>query len=374
MASRSSVRPARQLRELLREQQEPFLLDVYLLEKNYPRKCSDSEANGNDCLKSERLTGYRSRNRKEKALHKCSAVLRSVLGRFGHGARGERPESRGNCSVDGTFGNSSCSSGVPSETRLREENRVSIASCKTGSGSASEGEDMEDCGTSPTSFTRISAGLRRLELHSFKAQTRNQWRCNQDCKQRSPVSVFEVPTSDHGSPASSHNDSNPTSPLSSSQLEYLVEKIAQKMSLRINSEDQDLPGFPSSSSSSSSSQTITTKMVLKQTKKLLLDCIREAQQNYTKKTRWSTTPHAHTSIPNLENFVCEQILSWADYAATNGKHLARAYSFNSTSEWLQSEPQIREIGIAISDAIFVQTIDEAVTDMYMYANPSHLSA
>ncbi|XP_068656703.1 uncharacterized protein [Aristolochia californica] len=363
MASACSRDPLRQLRELLLEQQEPFLLDVYLLEKSHSRKNSDSEADRNNCLKSETLSCNRLRNKKEKALRKCSAVLRSVLSKFGQGKRGVRSDSGGKYSVDGRLRNSSCVSDRRSETRFQDEDRVSSANSKTLFGSRSEG-DMEECPNSPTAFIRISAGhtLRCLKLRSSNSPARNQWRSMQDCKQRSPVSVLEEVPSDDGSPEKT-GDSSPTageeqegSPVSASQLEYLVQIIADKMGLQI-SEDEELHGF------FSSSQTMTTKRLLQQRKKLLLDCVREAQQmSYMRKTRWNS--HANIAPEMLEKIICDLIRSWAN-TAPNSKQLARADSLNSSAEWLQTEPHIKEIGIEIADAIFEQTIDEAVTDMYI---------
>ncbi|XP_068655292.1 uncharacterized protein [Aristolochia californica] len=360
MASGYSRGPLRQFRELLQEQQDPFLLDVYLLEKRHSRKSSDSESDINNCLKSKRLNSNRLRNRKEKALRKCYAVLRSVLSKFGDGSGGRRPESGRKYSVEGRCSNSSCASGVRRETAFQDEDRIPSANSKSLFLSCSEG-DMEECLTGPTAFIRISAGHRIgcLKLHSSKAQARNQWRSMLHCKQRSPVSVLEVPSDDE--PASSHSEEQEGSLLSATQLEYLVQKIADKIGLQI-SEDQELPGF-------SSSQTMTTKRLLQQTKKLLLDYIREAQQIYMKKTRLNS--HAYTAAEMLEKIICDQIRSWTN-AAPNSKQLARADYFNSSAEWLQPESYIKEIGIKIADAIFEQTIDEAVTDMY--TSPSQLAA
>ncbi|KAJ6337734.1 hypothetical protein OIU76_007421 [Salix suchowensis] len=45
----TETKPVKQLRELLQEQQEPFILNIYLLERGYSRKSSNSESSSRFC-------------------------------------------------------------------------------------------------------------------------------------------------------------------------------------------------------------------------------------------------------------------------------------------------------------------------------------
>lgn len=59
---------AKQLRELLQEKQEPFMLDLYLLEKGYPRKRFNSKNVVQSC----------DLQRIQKGILPCSQVLKDV--------------------------------------------------------------------------------------------------------------------------------------------------------------------------------------------------------------------------------------------------------------------------------------------------------
>ena len=79
----TETKPVKQLRELLQEQQEPFILNIYLLERGYSRKSSNSESISRFChLNSGKsLKRYVSGclNTSKRVNPQGSKVLRAVL-------------------------------------------------------------------------------------------------------------------------------------------------------------------------------------------------------------------------------------------------------------------------------------------------------
>ncbi|KAJ6335309.1 hypothetical protein OIU78_012025 [Salix suchowensis] len=79
----TETKPVKQLRELLQEQQEPFILNIYLLERGYSRKSSNSESSSRFCHVNFRksLKRYVSLrlNTSKRVNPQGSKVLRAVL-------------------------------------------------------------------------------------------------------------------------------------------------------------------------------------------------------------------------------------------------------------------------------------------------------
>jgi len=79
----TETKPVKQLRELLQEQQEPFILNIYLLERGYSRKSSDSESSSRFChvnsRKSQKRSVGRGLNISKRVNPQGSKVLRAVL-------------------------------------------------------------------------------------------------------------------------------------------------------------------------------------------------------------------------------------------------------------------------------------------------------
>lgn len=90
MAS-TPTKPAKQLRELLQEQQQPFVLEVYLFERGHLRK-SLSSSNSNSSKIFERSSSW-GPNKSKKGTLSFSKILRSVYNKLVSKNGGSRKES-----------------------------------------------------------------------------------------------------------------------------------------------------------------------------------------------------------------------------------------------------------------------------------------
>lgn len=111
---------ARRLRELLEEQQEPFVLDDYLLERGHSKKIRDSDTSKDGWLNSVL------KNRESSP--KRSKLMKSVLARvfFGKASGGSNYDRKA-CHVE-RFGDFGIGSDMGRETQVEELHQFSSAS------------------------------------------------------------------------------------------------------------------------------------------------------------------------------------------------------------------------------------------------------
>lgn len=161
MASLPKPAPVRRLSELLKEKQEPFLLDVYLLEKGYPKKSSHSENENRYHLgkSSKKLSSSGLSSRKE-GLHKSSNLLKSVLSltRLVSGKNSKSFNGIGKAYDGGRFDALGNASGIWKKTQVAEWNRLSLDSRRL------------DSSSTPESTFSSSDGHRALNLCTSKEQ------------------------------------------------------------------------------------------------------------------------------------------------------------------------------------------------------------
>ncbi|KAK1316061.1 hypothetical protein QJS10_CPA05g01624 [Acorus calamus] len=98
--------------------------------------------------------------------------------------------------------------------------------------------------------------------------------------------------------------------------------------------------------------------VLKQTKQLLMDCVREAVEN--QQERQGRCCH--------EERICEEVLSWAKHGgnATNVSQFVGLDVASFSKERKQLHDQIDEVGVEIGEAICEEVKDEVVSDMIKF--------
>lgn len=132
-------KPVKQLAELLQEQQEPFVLEVYLFERGYLRKSLSSNREGGSsfCKTFNRSCSWGLR--KSKGALSCSKVLRSVYNKLVSRNSGPSNKSSENKEAE-----------LNADTEMRRKNqeivdsgRFSSASSRTQYDSCSEGEKDE---------------------------------------------------------------------------------------------------------------------------------------------------------------------------------------------------------------------------------------
>lgn len=121
MASTSIHAPkARRLRELLEEQQEPFVLDVYLLERGHSKKIRDSDTSKDGWINSV----LKNRERSPKRSKRMKSILARVF--FGKASGGSNYDRKA-CNVE-RFGDFGIGSDMGRETQVEELHQLSSAS------------------------------------------------------------------------------------------------------------------------------------------------------------------------------------------------------------------------------------------------------
>ncbi|KAI3465238.1 hypothetical protein Pfo_021901 [Paulownia fortunei] len=319
------------LAEFLQEQQEPFALEVYLLERGYSRgtslDASSSFRNSAQFLTGSASCGLRSRRH---ALPNCSEFVKAVFSRLllQYNQKIKNPENGGR----------KCT--LPDDRESRQEHadgdKFSSASGTTVFNSCSE-NDVEDAHC--------------LEEEEADADRKLKWRSMEDSnKQLSPVSVLEETESDdkqynfkttQGESSTSISQCKPKQP-----THYSVQEL------------QELVG------SNSYAQYIINKRALQQTKQLLIDCVREVIEIHRKRDhKGRQQVKKILGAEELWKLVCENVWLWSQDSIdeTNIVHLLNYDVMASAEEWrTDSEQQKEEISMEIGDAILEGIINEIV--------------
>ncbi|XP_010942340.1 uncharacterized protein [Elaeis guineensis] len=293
------VQHPRRLFELLEEQQEPFLLDVYLLENGRSDRALRSQATvlcwPRSVCRSLPRHGF---NRKR------GGVLRCILNRFLH-----QKVIRKALSWEGT---------------ALENGRRSVLGCFLEMGRESH---VADC----YRFSSSSAA------NEGELNGEIQWKVLEDSNQPSPISVLEL-HSDEASPTRNHS---PSFNLSKETKE------ASWVGL------EELLG-----SASFLSQHAKSKRELNQSHQLLLDRVREVDKRIWDSHEY-LSPEGAKRIVKEEIFSWEkQRGDLADIAQLVDLEVSK-----SREEWRHFQPEIGEIGIEIEAVIFEEIREEIVLEM-----------
>ncbi|KAK1275739.1 hypothetical protein QJS04_geneDACA016002 [Acorus gramineus] len=321
MAIQAKASPVRRLFELLEDQQEPFLLDIYLLENGFLNKLKNLETSPrcwpcSSPTKSLQRSLSNGLKQRREGILVCSRILRSIFSKLTHGKTKRDP----NC--NGGFEHSQCVYDEERKTQFSESDRLSLNSSATMSSFSDSTDSGESLSARPSQIS-IDVKLEREEDNDM---------------QFSPVSVLEL-SCNEGSPVHSKEENpsissfNPTNkasedfPVSESLMEFLFHSLHEK-----------------------------PMWVLKQTKQLLVDCVKESKENNQQKRQGRCCD---------EETICEEVLLWAKQGGdpTNTAQMAGLAIASSTKEWKQLHDEMDEVGIDIGDAIFEEIIDEVVSDM-----------
>ncbi|KAJ8641312.1 hypothetical protein MRB53_018006 [Persea americana] len=381
MASTSIHAPkARLLRELLEEQQEPFVLDVYLLERGHSKKIRDSDTSKDGWINSV----LKNRERSPKRSKRMKSILARVF--FGKASGGSNYDRKA-CNVErfGDFGIGSdmgretqveelhqlssasfCNADMEREIEVAEIDRFSSASYTTLFDSSSEGNMEEFSSTKHNPFPSTdSFGVLKLNTMKDKVSTDGRHQSIEDSKQFSPVSVLEIPFED-GSPGNNQMQffprierRNPTVSsfnldkeaakdpvLTTSMWEHFVHSLT---------EQEELHGF------SSSSVCLTkTKRMLQQRRQLLRELV---ERNLQKGTRCQVLESAE--IKNIEKIIFDQIFSWEKQggSSTNITQMLGYDLKEAKQEWDHFRQETTGIQVDIADAIFEEITNEIVVHM-----------
>ncbi|XVF36455.1 hypothetical protein REPUB_Repub19eG0060100 [Reevesia pubescens] len=370
MAKRTTAsNPARQLGELLQEQQEPFILEVYLSERGCVRKNLTSGANFIGCHgnSGKFLKKFGSQNQSKKGIPHFPKLLKVVLCNKFFKIKGLRTK------------NSDDEDGKPSTTvtemgrnnqETAEPDRFSSASCTTVYNSCSDSDIDESSMFADSSKSDFK--LYNERENKVAADTKFQWSCMEDSKQNSPQSVLEEILS-----TSTSSPLDNTRRVSSARQKSLLPKLITEDSILSTSlwnlllkttaaEKSSCAGLTEElqepDRSNNSSPFSISKRVLQQTKQLLLDCVRELVDKHEKEEKGKE----FLGSEEIGKLICEKIKGWGIKRCgdeSNLKQLLEIDVMESTKEWNDFESQKKNIGLVIGNAIAEEITNEVVMDM-----------
>jgi len=160
----TETKPVKQLRDLLQEQQEPFILNIYLLERGYSRKSSDSESSSRFChvnSKSQNRSVRRGLNISKRVNPQGSKVLRAVLKQVISIKQMLRISSS-----DHRGGKLKVNEKGRSNQQVAESDIFSTASSTTVFNSISKSEVEAPCATQKDSLLTTNTCYQPLNLHN----------------------------------------------------------------------------------------------------------------------------------------------------------------------------------------------------------------
>ncbi|KAL4181727.1 hypothetical protein AMTRI_Chr12g238840 [Amborella trichopoda] len=386
----------RRLKELLEEKQEPFLLDVYLLENGHSKKSLEFKGDSScwtadDCKNLQSFSRCNTVKMRRREKPNYSKLLKSVILKLVSSAKSAQRASSDVGKRDN--GRSSDVSGCVVDREIGESvvlDRISSESSSTVFDSCidSDNDDsLSTCNGGDSLSAMVPFGALKLtNLRKTEAVADRNHECGffEDSKQLSPVSVLDLPC-DEGSPVHYHNqfcnrttnEEYPSSTsfkltqkiteesiFSGSFWDVLVQTLKEEHGFQ-DSEMQELLG------SDSSSQYLKSKKVLQQTRQLLFDNVREVVESYEFNTRGSLKrfqpwrAKEFWGAEQLAKTICEQICSWVSTGddITNTTQLLDSSPTKEGHEWRDFEPEVREIGTEIEGAIFAEIQREIVQEM-----------
>ncbi|KAL2529440.1 uncharacterized protein Fot_22041 [Forsythia ovata] len=313
------------LEHFLQEQQEPFALEVYLLERGYNLNSTSNFCSAKLLNKSASRTGLKKR---KYSIPSCSKFIKGVFTRLVSSNNSEKIKNSRNGDQ------SKISRG---EEEIAEDDKFSTASSTTVFNSCSE-SDVEDA-----HFSKADTGQKGnlLSEKEVVADRKLKWRAVEESKQHSPVSVLEETESepDDGSPIH--------------YKEYNGESSTKKPTNYSFQELQELIR------SNSSSQYMKNKRALQQTKQLLFDCVREVVENHRKNDKKGENLKKIMEPEELWKNVCENVWLWSQ-ESINETNIIDFLAF--AQEWDDYEQQKKDISMEVGDAVLEHIINEILVN------------
>ncbi|KAL2505676.1 Uncharacterized protein Adt_21297 [Abeliophyllum distichum] len=294
------------LEHFLQEQQEPFALEVYLLERGYNLNSTSNFCSAKLLNKSASRTGLKKR---KYSIPSCSKFIKGVFTRLLSNNNSEEIKNSRN-------GDQSKISRGEEETA--EDDKFSTGSSTTVFNSCSE-SDVED-------------------VHFSKADTGQKGNLLSAEKEKKPESESE-PEPDDGSPIhyKKYNGESSTKKPTNYSVQELQELIR----------------------SNSSSQYMKNKRALQQTKQLLFDCVREVVENHRKNDKKGENLKKILGPEELWKNVCENVWLWSQ-ESINETNINDILA--SAQEWDDYEQQKKDISMEVGDAILELIINEILAN------------
>ncbi|KAF3783835.1 hypothetical protein EJ110_NYTH31578 [Nymphaea thermarum] len=370
MGSNPKADLRRRLCDLLEEQQEPFMLDIYLLEHGYSLKRWDFDMVDSRCWSLQKPAGkehLKKRRGSQSAI--VPRIFKFLVGKLllpgrAHGAGSFN--SRDNHSVRQFDGSSSSGTSTPSDQFFSSEAEESLSAKDSSVSSSSE-------------------SMKPLQLSDVKDEVAGE------SKQLSPVSVLETSTSEPSSPSRYGKRDQPNL----NRTNYkLLNRVAEEsvffwsMWETLINIIEEKHGFGESElqhiflGQVSSSQSANTELVLlHQRRQLLFDYVREVVECITRKGRalssWGAlqpcTFQLYPGPEQLAKVICRQIFSWSKTAGNrrNTGKLVEADFSRERDEWIHFKSEVYEVGSQIEAAILREIIDEIASDLIGISSPTY---
>ncbi|XP_057469242.1 uncharacterized protein LOC130758375 [Actinidia eriantha] len=334
---------AKQLGELLQEQQEPFILEIYLLERGYLKNVNPNT--GSRCCSSISSSFLKSSaglglSRRRKVIPNCSKIVKAVFNKLVSVSSNQKLKNsasgKGNFSVW--------------DQEKAESDRFSSASSTTVFNSCSE-SDAED-GVSATEDSCLASKLAILNEKKRWLQRKLQWRSREeDSKELSSVSVLEDIPSNEDSPRHDNRQRN-------AKTRDSIHAVSFSKFIFQTSVDEP-KGYDHSS------QYVIDRRALQQSKQPLFDCVRELVGTGGWKNGRRQQSVEFPGAEELVKLLYEDIRTWSKLSGneTNTTHMLNSNFMAPVGEWSDFETQTREISAEIGDAILEDISKAIVVDM-----------
>ncbi|CAI9115990.1 OLC1v1017025C1 [Oldenlandia corymbosa var. corymbosa] len=360
---------SKQLGEFLQEQQEPFILEVYLLERGYSKRKLSAEYNVGAILKRSVSSGLK-RNR--TFIPNCSRLVRGLFSKLLNSVGDNNNTHKTNNATDGKREKKSFSISSRSSKETADDDIYSSASSATIFNSCSE-SDAEDAYyySSRKDSTLETADYYKSSEIEVGGDEMLRW----NNIKLSPVSVLDTESS-HASPFLHKS----MYLFRSFYMKYHIflcsclnsnfylfffgtwaenddsrrRKFQYSALINAYNKTEKLYYYWRSDASSSSSQYSRNKKTLKQTEKLLVDCVREVVERVKRDSGPDLRSPQILGSDQIWELICQDLSLWSKEPIneTNSSRLVHSQVVVSAPEWSSKFEQDKEdVGMQIADAI-----------------------
>ncbi|MCD9645894.1 hypothetical protein HAX54_035247 [Datura stramonium] len=332
---------SKQLGQFLQEQQEPFTLETYILERGqFGSKHLISDGDFRCCSSSSKFlkrSASCGAKKRRKVIPNCSKIVKSVLNKL----------------ITISHSNQKIKNYLASEghknTDIADDDKFSSASSTTVFNSCSDSNDAEEADnlSSPQAADDIF-------LHEkLVSEDRRKLRLDflEESKQLSPVSVLEE--------TESSDDESPHV----KKQECLKAKKQEEFS--------STSSVYNSGETSPESQYIKNKKAIQQSRQLLFDCVKEVVENQRNKDPQKEEFQRILGAEQLWELLLQHIWLWSQESINETNIINHLVHSDLLSSFEQSSgvEEVREIGRVVGDLIFVDISNEIVLDMINYSSP-----
>lgn len=341
---------SKQLGQFLQEQQEPFTLELYLLERGQFRskhlisdgdfRCCSRNFSSTKFLKRSASCG--AKKRRKVIPSSCSKIVKSVFNKLVTISHNQKIKNLAN---DQEHNNNSTSKNT--NIIADDDHKFSSASSATVFHSCSDSSDADEADNLSSPQAADDNFLHEKQV--FEDRRRLRLDFLEESKQLSPVSVLEETES------SDDDDSL---------------HVKKQNSVKAKKqEDFSAPSVSNSGETSPESRYNKNKKAIQQSRELLFDCVKEVVENQKNKDPQKEEFQRILGAEQLWELMLQNIWLWSQESIneTNINHLMHFDLLNSFEQSSGVEEK-REIGKVVGDLIFVDISNEIVLDMLNYSS------